>query len=282
MDTEITNIALADIDADDLWNTRGMIAPGQIVGLAQSIERTGLLQPVVVRTNAAGAKRPYTLVAGFRRYHAHRFLNRDTIAAVIKGNISDLDALLINLLENLDRQNLDIGQEAEAVNRLLREGLQQKEVAAKLGMSTAWVNTRVKFLDLPKEIQSAAIAGSITQSQVIQLAAILKTSGLKSCMEQAKAILAAKAKGKKPRPVKTKDHTRPQRRNQDDIFFMMETIRLQCGSLDIHKIFAWCAGTISDLALFNFLVDNYTRKDGSPFSPDEAIQRIKDREYYGD
>src|SRR5574338_110069 len=104
----VENIPLADIHADNAWNSRGQILYQDLRALADSIQRDGLQQPIVVCpcSNVPGKK--YRVVAGFSRLAAHGLLPNVThIPCIIREDLSEVEARKINVVENLIRKNLN-------------------------------------------------------------------------------------------------------------------------------------------------------------------------------
>lgn len=135
-------------------------------GLAElkaSIERHGLLQPILVQALPEG----YQLIAGQRRLEAVRALGRATVAAVtVSGDPGELA-----LVENLQRQDLDPFEEARAVARLMqRHGYNQVEVGAIIGRKQTTVSALLALNRLPDRIKSEyAQTKSLSRSQLIEL-----------------------------------------------------------------------------------------------------------------
>lgn len=112
--------------------------------LADSIRQHGVLEPVIVRP--VGDQ--YELVVGERRWRAAKLADRSTIPAVVRA-MSDRDAAELALVENLQREDLNPIEEAEAYQRLLEEfGLTQEEVAQRVGRERSTVANRLRLLAL--------------------------------------------------------------------------------------------------------------------------------------
>jgi ParB family chromosome partitioning protein len=117
--------------------------------LAQSINTSGLLQPIVVRSNGAS----YELVAGERRWRAVQQLGWPRIPAVVK-EVDDQSLLTLALIENLQRDDLSPIDEARGYDRLMREfELPQTEVARLVGRNRVTVANSLRLLSLPAEVQ---------------------------------------------------------------------------------------------------------------------------------
>jgi len=128
--------------------------------LASSIVQHGLLQPVVVRRVGAGG---YELVAGERRLRACRRLGMKTIPAIVREG-SDGDSALLALVENLQRKDLCVLDEAEGYRRLMTEfRLTQEEIAKQVGKSQPTVANKLRLLKLPEQVRRTIINGEISE-----------------------------------------------------------------------------------------------------------------------
>lgn len=138
---------------------RMLINSEKLQELINSIKEHGVVQPVVVRP--IGHEK-YELIAGERRWRACRELGREYIPALVK-NYDDLEASAIALIENIQRENLNALEEAQAYNRLMSEfGLTQEDLSRRLGKSRPFIANMVRLLNLPQEIKEMVIDGSLT------------------------------------------------------------------------------------------------------------------------
>lgn len=127
--------------------------------LAGSIASVGLLQPVVVRQHDDG----YVLVAGERRLRACKQAGFETIPAVIRSETDDRGNLTEALVENLQREDLSVLEEAAAFQQLLEDfGMTHDEVAEQVGRSRSAVSNTIRLLSLPGPIQRMLVAGDLT------------------------------------------------------------------------------------------------------------------------
>ena len=137
--------------------------------LKASIQRSGVIEPVIVRPLAGGA---YELVAGERRLRATQALGRQVIPAIIK-TLSDQEALELSLIENVQRENLNPLEEAKGYARLRDEfGYTQEEIAAKVGKDRATISNLLRLLALPEEIQEALRGMAITMGHAKALLSV--------------------------------------------------------------------------------------------------------------
>ncbi|MCB2186588.1 MAG: ParB/RepB/Spo0J family partition protein [Deltaproteobacteria bacterium] len=129
-----------------------------LAALSESIREHGVLQPLVVRPLGSG----YQLIAGERRLRASQMAGLDRVPVVIR-QATDQQALLLALLENLQREDLGSMEEARAFQRLVEEfGLTQEEIAQGVGKDRSTVANSLRLLKLPAEIQEDLAAGRIT------------------------------------------------------------------------------------------------------------------------
>ena len=127
--------------------------------LAQSIEKHGVIQPLLVRPLSAGG---YQLVAGERRWRAARIAGLTQVPVVIR-DLSDEDAMALSLIENLQREDLDPIEEAEGYRTLMETfGITQEEAAARVGKSRPAVANLMRLLSLPKDVRAMVSAGTLS------------------------------------------------------------------------------------------------------------------------
>ena len=127
--------------------------------LADSIREHGVIQPVVVTEGEHGG---YELVVGERRFRASQLAGLTKVPAIVKKTLQDQTKLEVALIENIQRQELNSIEEAQAYQRLMEKfNLTQAEVAVKVGKSRSAVANTLRLLQLPAEIQRGIIEGKI-------------------------------------------------------------------------------------------------------------------------
>lgn len=132
--------------------------PESLSELVESIRERGIIQPLIVRP----VNGKYELIAGERRWRASSQLQLKE-APVIVRQVSDSDVLELALIENLQREDLNAIDEAQAYARLAQEfNLKQEEIAQKVGKSRASVANAMRLLDLSPEVQAYIITGRLT------------------------------------------------------------------------------------------------------------------------
>ena len=127
--------------------------------LADSIREHGVLQPVLVRPLADG----YELIAGERRWRAARQAGLERIPALVREAAADDESLLLGLVENLQREDLDPIEEARGIQRLIDQfGLTQEEAATRLGRGRVSVNQALVLLRACPAVASATASAAIS------------------------------------------------------------------------------------------------------------------------
>ena len=122
----------------------------ELEGLAQSIRANGILQPLLVRTNEDGK---YELVAGERRLRAARLVGITKVPCIV-NDISESDSAVFAIIENLQRQNLDFFEEAEALATLVSDyRMSQEELCKKLGKAQSTLSNKLRLLRLSEEMR---------------------------------------------------------------------------------------------------------------------------------
>ena len=133
----------------------------EIQSLAASISSQGIIQPILVRP-AKDTDGDYEIIAGERRWRAAQLAGLHEVPVVVHF-IGDQDALEIALIENLQRQNLNVFEEAEAYQHLIADyGNSQEEVAQAVGRSRSHVANVIRLLALAPEIKQMTVAGKLS------------------------------------------------------------------------------------------------------------------------
>jgi ParB family transcriptional regulator, chromosome partitioning protein len=189
------------------YQPRHIFAPGELAELTASIKESGVLQPVMVRRKGDGM---YELISGERRWRASKEAGLETIQAVIR-NCSDQESLLLALVENLQREDLNPMETARAYTRMMKEfGLTQEVIAQRVGCDRSSVANAVRLMNLHPDVQSLVESGTISaghakvilglespESQV-RIARMVASHGL-SVREVEKLVEAALAGKKRTR-----------------------------------------------------------------------------------
>jgi len=146
--------------------------------LADSIRSQGILQPILVR-KLPGLN--YEIIAGERRYRAAKIAGLSEVPVIIR-NIPDESAVAIALIENIQRENLNAIEEAQALKRLQDEfQLTQQEVATAVGKSRVNITHLLRLLDLHPDVQQHLQTGGIEKGHAKTLLGLKPSEQLKAC-----------------------------------------------------------------------------------------------------
>ncbi|MGX7007029.1 ParB/RepB/Spo0J family partition protein [Pediococcus parvulus] len=139
--------------------------------LANSIQESGVFQPIIVRQQAA-AKNYYELIAGERRFRAAKMAGLHTIPALI-SQLSDAETMEAAVIENLQREDLTPLEEAQAYDSLMAKlNFTQAQVSEKLGKSRPYIANYLRLLRLPQTIKNMLQAGELSMGQARTLLAL--------------------------------------------------------------------------------------------------------------
>lgn len=129
----------------------------QIETLAQSIQAQGVVQPIVVRQLSDGQgnrQNQYEIIAGERRWRAAKKAGLESIPVVIRNDIDDKQSMAIALIENIQREDLNVIEEAEGLKRLNSEfALTHEEISRIVGKSRSAITNALRLLELSSQVQ---------------------------------------------------------------------------------------------------------------------------------
>lgn len=126
--------------------------------LAASVKQHGVLQPLILKAKDGR----YTIIAGERRYRAARQAGLKTVPAVLK-DADEKEVLQLSIIENIQREDLNPIEEAEAISRLMEQyQLNQEQVAAMLGRSRPAIANTLRLMGLSKAVRQAVASGALS------------------------------------------------------------------------------------------------------------------------
>lgn len=154
---EVKELKLSDLRVNP-YQPRKIFDEEALQELAESIKEHGVIQPIIVKKSIKG----YEIVAGERRYRASQLAGKETIPAIIR-DFTDEQMMEIAVLENLQRENLNPIEEAEAYKNLMQSlNLNQEQLAKKVGKSRSHITNILGILNLPESIKDLIITNKIT------------------------------------------------------------------------------------------------------------------------
>lgn len=150
------------------WQPREKMDPKALRELAKTVAERGVLQPILVRRTADG----HEIIAGERRWRAAKIAGLRTVPVVVR-ELSDRDAMFVALIENIQREDLHVLEQARAARRLVDElSLSVQDAASSLGMSRPALSNLLRLLELDREVIGLLADDSITAGHARAIAAL--------------------------------------------------------------------------------------------------------------
>lgn len=197
------------------YQPRLKFSKNELEELTRSIEKQGIIQPLVVRKDDNG----YELITGERRLRAAKKAGFNQVPVVIKP-VSDADLLEMSIIENVQREDLNPMEEAEAYHRLMTEfGLTQEQAAERVGKSRSAIANLLRLRQLPEQIKTSILEGILSMGHARALLSIessaqqnatfrtVVSKGL-SVRETENLIKRIKGEKKKPKHASTSSEQR--------------------------------------------------------------------------
>lgn len=208
--------ALVDIPVDLLrpgpYQPRSVMDPDRLAELANSIEKQGVVQPIVVRPVGTGE---YEIIAGERRWRAAQLAELSTIPAVVR-DVPDEVTVAIALIENIQRENLNPLEESTAFKRLIDEfEMTHQQVAETIGRSRAAVSNLLRLQDLQKPVKDMIDARELEMGHARALLSLSGDDQVKAAHAVVKGGLSVRATEKLVRDWKGRQAVN--KRKQPDV-----------------------------------------------------------------
>ena len=147
------------------WQPRLKFDQTALAELAESIRQKGIVQPVLVRKSGANPQR-YQLIAGERRWRAAQLAQLHTVPAILR-DISDVEAYELALIENVQRTDLTVIEEALGYQNLIsKHKYKQEQLSELIGKSRSHIANLLRLLSLPSDVMTLVADGQLTMGQV--------------------------------------------------------------------------------------------------------------------
>ncbi|MDR1473838.1 MAG: ParB/RepB/Spo0J family partition protein [Lactobacillales bacterium] len=212
----IEELALTDLRANP-YQPRRHFDKEALSELSDSIKQDGVFQPIIVRKSSV---KGYEIIAGERRFRASKLAERKTIPAIVR-EFTQEQMMQIAILENLQREDLNPLEEAEAYDMLMNKlGLTQEQVAKRLGKTRSYIANYLRLLSLPSEVKkmvqdkvleknkARALLGLKEKTQLVALAKRAVTEELNT--RQIEQLVKEKNEGNvKPAPSRAAKTAKP-------------------------------------------------------------------------
>lgn len=225
---QVQDLPLAEIHPNR-YQPRRTFSDDSIQQLAQTLQEEGLLQPIIVREDQSG----YEIIAGERRFRAAKSLGWEKIPAIV-NNLDDQQAASLALIENLQRENLNPIDEAQAYEQLMQlNDLTQTQLAQDIGKSQSYVANKLRLLKLAEPVQEHLAKGELSARHGRAILGLSEEDQVKLAEEVVKQELSVKeteeraAKLANPKPaVKKKAVVRYGRDMQLQINTIKQAVKL--------------------------------------------------------
>lgn len=181
-------VALKDIRPNP-YQPRKHFDEGKLNELAQSIQEHGIFQPILLKESIKG----YEIVAGERRFRAAQIVGLKEVPAIIV-EFTDQQMMEIALLENIQREDLNAIEEAQAYQSMMKKlKLTQEELAKRIGKSRAHIANTVRLLKMPKQLQDYVLDGTLTMGHIKPLITIDEKKALEVAQKAIQENLSVRA-----------------------------------------------------------------------------------------
>lgn len=181
-------IALDDIRPNP-YQPRKHFDEEKLNELAQSIKEHGIFQPVILKSSIQG----YEIVAGERRCRAAQIVGLTEVPAIIV-EFTDQQMMEIALLENIQREDLNAIEEAQAYSTMMKKlNITQEELAKRVGKSRAHIANTVRLLKMPKKLQQYVLDGTLTMGHIKPLITIDEKKALEVAQKAINENLSVRA-----------------------------------------------------------------------------------------
>ncbi len=204
------------------YQPRTRMDEGALYELAESIKAQGIMQPILVRQLNAGVNEgKYEIIAGERRFRAAKLAGLDSVPVLVR-DVPDESAAAMGLIENIQREDLNPLEEAQGLQRLVKEfGLTHEQAAQAVGRSRSAASNLLRLLNLAEPVQTMLMAGDLDMGharallgleRVNQITAANQISAKKMSVREAENLVkklsaefnltASKPKKEKSRDIK--------------------------------------------------------------------------------
>jgi ParB family transcriptional regulator, chromosome partitioning protein len=214
------SLLLADMVAGQ-YQPRTRMDEGALYELAESIKAQGIMQPILVRRLSAGPNAgKFEIIAGERRFRAAKLAGLDSVPVLVR-DVPDESAAAMALIENMQREDLNPLEEAQGLQRLVKEfGLTHEQAAQAVGRSRSAASNLLRLLNLADPVQTMLMAGDLDMGharallaldRAAQITAANQITAKKMSVREAESLvkkLAAEfslVAQPKPRPEKSRD-----------------------------------------------------------------------------
>lgn len=221
------SLRLTDLVAGQ-YQPRTRMDEGALYELAESIKVQGIMQPILVRRLTSGANDgKYEIIAGERRFRAAKLAGLDSVPVLVR-DVPDESAAAMALIENIQREDLNPLEEAQGLQRLVKEfGLTHELAAQAVGRSRSAASNLLRLLNLAEPVQTMLMAGDIDMGharallgldRATQITAGNQIAAKKMSVREAESLVKKLSAEFSLKPQKnTKEKSRDTRRVEEEL-----------------------------------------------------------------
>jgi len=186
------SLLLADM-VPGMYQPRTRMDEGALYELAESIKAQGIMQPILVRRVGAGDNAgKYEIIAGERRFRAARLAGLDSVPVLVR-DVPDEAAAAMALIENIQREDLNPLEEAQGLQRLIKDfGLTHEQAAQAVGRSRSAASNLLRLLNLADPVQTMLMAGDIDMGHARALLALERAAQITAANQIAQKKLSVR------------------------------------------------------------------------------------------
>jgi ParB family chromosome partitioning protein len=186
------SLRLADM-VPGQYQPRTRMDEGALYELAESIKAQGIMQPILVRKLAQGANSgKYEIIAGERRFRAARLAGLDNVPVLVR-DVPDEAAAAMALIENIQREDLNPLEEAQGLQRLIKDfGLTHEQAAQAVGRSRSAATNLLRLLQLAEPVQTMLMAGDLDMGHARALLALERAAQITAANQIAQKKLSVR------------------------------------------------------------------------------------------
>jgi ParB family chromosome partitioning protein len=186
------SLLLADM-VPGMYQPRTRMDEGALYELAESIKAQGIMQPILVRKLGAGEHAgKYEIIAGERRFRAARLAGLDSVPVLVR-DVPDEAAAAMALIENIQREDLNPLEEAQGLQRLIKDfGLTHEQAAQAVGRSRSAASNLLRLLNLADAVQTMLMAGDIDMGHARALLSLERASQITAANQIAQKKLSVR------------------------------------------------------------------------------------------
>jgi ParB family transcriptional regulator, chromosome partitioning protein len=176
-----------------MYQPRTRMDEGALYELAESIKAQGIMQPILVRRLGEGDNAgKYEIIAGERRFRAARLAGLDSVPVLVR-DVPDESAAAMALIENIQREDLNPLEEAQGLQRLIKDfGLTHEQAAQAVGRSRSAASNLLRLLNLADPVQTMLMAGDIDMGHARALLALERAAQITAANQIAQKKLSVR------------------------------------------------------------------------------------------